>query len=252
METAPRETSGRRSIGTRASILAAAALVAAWAAGAPPARPDFDAGRLAPGTFRYRNTVEGRDAGASEIRIRRSGASDFVFTNRVAGAFAQSWEAIAARDFAPRSARLTMGEGKDARDVFELLYRGGRVTGFARSPGNPARRAVDESVAADTVDQRIDWAAVMSLPELVPGAAHVFHVYDPGTGHSRITARVLGVATIAVPAGRFVAARLEYRIEKNRGTETYELFAAKDVPRLLVKERFPNGSLTELVEVRPP
>ena len=234
-----------------------AALTLAAAALAPNAvRPDLDAERLRRGAFIYRTIVDGKEAGRSRIEVRRAESGDFVFTNRVEGAFVQSWEAVAARDFAPRSARLTTGASDAARVVFDLVYRGGRVTGFASSPasgsgGVAERRSVNETIGADTVDQRIDWAAVMARPGYAPGDAFVFHVYDPATGHSRVAARVAGFEKTTVPAGAFDTIRIEYRIDKNRGAETYEVFAARESPRFLVEERFPNGAVTELVEASP-
>jgi hypothetical protein len=198
--------------------------------------------------------VDGKEEGRSRIQIRKAGSGNFVYTNLVEGAFSQFWEAVASRAFGPVSARLTMGQGKDARTAFELAYRGGRVTGFAFSARNaqqPLRRTVDEAVAADTVDQRIDWAAVMALEEYAPDGQFTFHVYDPGTGHSLVTARVLGLETTTVPAGSFETVRVAYRIEKNRGSETYEVLIQKKIPRVLVKEQFPNGAVTELVEAKP-
>ena len=241
---------------TRPGLLRLALVLAPLAARAtgPDARPDFDAERLRSGVFRYRTVVDGKAAGESRIEVRKSDAGEFVFTNVVEGAFSQSWEAVASRAFAPVSARLTMGAGKDARSVFELAYRGRRVSGFAsagkdRPPGE--RRSVDEAISADTVDQRIDWAAVMAVKDLAPVGGFAFHVYDPGTGLSRVTARVLGLETTAVPAGTYETARVEYRIEKNRGAETYVALVKSAIPRVLVKETFPNGAVTELTGEEP-
>ena len=238
-------------IGRARLLLAAVPALSAASVFGQGAPPGFDAERLRAGVFRYRTVVDGKEAGGSRIEIRRSGSGDFVYTNVVEGAFSQSWEAVASRAFAPRSARLTRGAGKDARAVFELAYSGGRVKGFASS-ANGGRRPVDDAVAADTVDQRIDWAAAMARKDLVPGSGFAFHVYDPGTGHSRVTARVVGLETVRVPAGTFEAVRVVYRIAKNRGTETYDALFRKEIPRLLVKETFPNGAVTELVEAASP
>jgi hypothetical protein len=223
-------------------------------AAAEDSRPDFDAGRLRTGLFRYRTMVDGKESGQSRIEIRRSGSGDFVFTNVVEGSFSQSWESVASRAFEPISARLTMGQGKDARDVFALTYRGRRVSGSAaagRDRPTTERRNVDEAVAADTVDQRIDWAAVMSVKDYAPGDRFTFHVYDPGTGHSLVTARVIGPTTTAVPAGSFETVRVEYRIDKKHGAETYDAMILRSIPRVLVKETFPNGAATELVGESP-
>lgn len=212
-------------------------------------RPNLDAERLQTGSFRYKTIVNGKTAGESKIQIRKSRSGDFVFTNLVEGAFSQSWEAVASRIFEPISAKLTMGQGKDALVVFDLAYHGPRVTGFATSGKGQeprVRRVIDDAIAADTVDQRIDWAAVMAAENYVPGGELRFHVYDPGTGHSPVTARVLGPETTTVPAGSFETVRVVYQIEKNRGTETYEVLVKKEPPRVLVKEQFPNGAVTEL------
>jgi hypothetical protein len=42
---------------------------------------------------------------------------------------------------------------------------------------------------------------------------------------------------------------VSYRIDKRGGAETCEVFVTKQAPRFLVKEKFPNGSLIELVEL---
>jgi len=221
---------------------------------AEDARPDFDAGRLKIGLFRYRTLVDGKEEGNSRIEVRKLASGDFVFTNVVEGRFSQSWEAIASRTFEPISARLTMGQGKDARDIFALTYRGRRVSGFAaagRDRPQTERRTVDETIGADTVDQRIDWAAVMAVVDYAPGDRFTFHVFDPGTGHSRVMARVIGPTTERVPAGSFETIRVEYRIEKNRGAEAYDAVILRSIPRVLVKETFPNGAVTELVGQEP-
>jgi hypothetical protein len=231
-------------------------LGAVAAAALAQARPDLDAERLKAGLFRYRTVVDGKDAGGSEIRIRRTDSGGFVFSNRVEGTFSQSWEAVATRAFEPVSAKLTMGSGPEARTIFDLHYSqqlGGRVTGMASSGKGADRveRRVDDPIAADTVDQRIDWAAVMAAKSANPGEELRFHVYDPGTGHSPVEARVLGLETTTVPAGTFETARIRYRIEKNRGAESYEVLVRMAIPRFLVKEQFPNGAVTELVEAKP-
>ena len=56
----------------------------------------------------------------------------------------------------------------------------------------------------------------------------------------------------AVPAGSFETVLISYRIDKRSGAEKYEVFVTKQAPRFLVKEKFPNGSVTELVELTGP
>jgi len=220
--------------------------------GAQTARPDFDATRLQTGTFRYRTIVDGHDAGSSQIEVRAIGSSgQYRYSNLITGAFSQQWESIATARFEPVSATLVFGSGADITPMFELAYRNGRVTGFAlmRQQSPPARRAVDDEVSADTVDQRIDWAAVMSLREYVADREAAFRVYDPESGHSHVSVSIGPTESTTVPAGTFETVRVTYRIDKNRGPETYVARVKRAIPRLLVQESFPNGSSTELVAI---
>jgi hypothetical protein len=220
-------------------------------AGGQVARPDLDATRLRTGSFSFRTLVDGKEVGRSRIQIRRSADSrNYLFSNLVLGSFSQSWEAVASTTFASVSAKLRFGQGTAARTAFDLSYQGNRVTGFIASQKEPFnKREVDETVANDTVDQRIDWAAVMAFEEYVEGHEFKFHVYDPGMGNSLVSVRIGKSETTAVPAGSFETVRVSYRIDKRSGAETYEVFVTKQTPRFLVKEKFPNGSVTELVEL---
>jgi len=156
-------------------------------------------------------------------------------------------EAVATPRFAPVSAKLSFGQGSGARTAFELSYQGNQVTGFMASRKEPSkRREIDENASDDTVDQRIDWAAVMALKEYVEGKEFQFHVYNPGTGNSVVSGRIGKSETTAVPAGSFETVRVSYRIDKRGRSETYEVFVTKQAPRFLVKEKFPNGSAVEL------
>jgi hypothetical protein len=215
------------------------------------ARPDLDAGRLQAGSFSFRTLVDGKEVGRSRIQIRTSAdLRNYIFSNLVIGSFSQSWEAVASPTFGPVSAKLSFGQGSAARTAFDLSYQGKRVTGFITSQKEPLKkREVDETVAGDTVDQRIDWAAVMALEKYVEGQEFQFHVYDPGTGNSLVSVRIGESQTTTVPAGSFETVRVSYRIDKRSGPETYEVFVTKQTPRFLVKEKFPNGSIVELVEL---
>ena len=223
-------------------------------AGGQVARCDFDATRLRTGFYSFQTLVDGKEVGRSRIQIRKfADSGNYVFSNLVLGSFSQSWEAVASPTFAPVSAKLSFGQGSAARTAFDLSYQGNRVTGFIASQKEPfKRREVDEAIADDTVDQRIDWAAVMALKEYVEGHESKFNVYDPGTGSSLVRVRIGKSEKTAVPAGSFETVRISYRIDKRSGAETYEVFVTKQAPRFLVKERFPNGSVTELVELTGP
>jgi hypothetical protein len=223
-------------------------------AGGQVARCDFDATRLRTGSYSFRTVVEGKEVGRSRIQISKSADSgNYIFSNVVIGSFSQSWEAVASPTFAPVSAKLSFGQGSAARTAFDLSYQGNRVTGFITSQKEPfKRREVDEAIADDTVDQRIDWAAVMAFKEYVEGREFKFHVYDAGTGNSLVSVRIGKSEKTVVPAGSFETVRISYRIDKRSGAETYKVWITKQAPRFLVKEKFPNGSVTELMELTGP
>jgi hypothetical protein len=219
---------------------------------ASPGSSEANASQLRTGRFSYRTTMQERDAGSSEISIRE-GASrgTFVYSNHVTGQFSQQWEAIASANFAPISAKLSFGDGEALRPAFELQYKNGRVTGFVvpLHSDSGGKRKVDVKVMPDTVDQRIDWAAAISQKELIRGREFAFHVFDPGSGNSQVTARVVGAEQVQVPAGNFEAVRIIYEIQKSSGTEVYQVLTNLNGPRMLLKEEFPNGAVTELVKV---
>ena len=222
--------------------------------GGQVARCDFDATRLRTGSYSFRTLVDGKEVGRSRIQISKSADSgNYVFSNVVIGSFSQSWEAVVSPTFDPVSAKLMFGQDSAARTVFELAYQGSRVTGFITPRKEPSkRREVNETISEDTVDQRVDWAAVMTLKEYVEGQEFKFKVYDPSTGNSLVSVRIGKSEKTTVPAGSFEAVAISYQIDKRSGAETYEVFVTKQAPRFLVKEKFPNGSVTELVELTGP
>jgi hypothetical protein len=223
-------------------------------AGGQVERCDFDATTLRTGSYSFRTLVDGKEVGRSGIQISKSAASgNYVFSNVVTGSFSQSWEAVVSPTFGPVSAKLTFGQGSAARTVFELAYQGSRVTGFITARKEPSkRREVNERISDDAIDQRVDWAAVMTLKEYVEGQEFKFNVYDPSTGNSLVSVRIGKSEKTVVPAGSFDTVGISYRIDKRSGAETYEVFVTKQAPRFLVKEKFPNGSVTELVELIGP
>ena len=190
-------------------------------AGEQVAPCNFDATRLRTGSYSFRTLVDGKDAGRSRIQIRKSTDSgNYVFSNVVIGSFSQSWEAVVSPTFAPVLAKLRFGQGSAARSVFELAYQGSRVTGFTTAQKEPSkRREVNETTNDDTVDQRVDWAAVMTLKEYVEGQEFKFEVYDPGTGNSLVRVRIGKSEKTAVPAGSFETVRISYRIDKRSGAK---------------------------------
>jgi hypothetical protein len=136
-----------------------------------------------------------------------------------------------------------------------LSYDGLSVSGTATRV-DPVKGSRTEQVAAqlpvDVVDQRIDWAALMSAP-LTPHGTVSFAVYDPWTGTSPLSAQVGETEQVRVPAGTFDALAVVYRIAKrSRGSEQYKVWLSVEVPRFLVREDFPDGATSELVRFRAP
>jgi hypothetical protein len=105
-------------------------------------------------------------------------------------------------------------------------------------------------VPPDVVDQRIDWATVLA-GDLKPGSEFRFEVYDPWIGISKAIAKVGPVEQVQVPAGTFAAYRVTYRIEKSTGAETYQVLASEAIPRMMVREDFPDGARSELIQMEP-
>jgi len=221
----------------------------------PPVR---DAQRLKTGVLIYHDLDHGKEMGRGTITIRKltdSGnydiSNDATFDTDFAGFRSQRWEAVTTSTFEPVSATLAFIRGSDTVPVFNLRYASGRVTGFfvdRNGPSPGTKQPVDASVPANTVDQRIDWAAVLSS-NLETGKQFDFNVYDPKTGISRVTGKVGPLEQVQVPAGAFYAYRVIYQMEKAGRTEHYQMLASQDSPRIMLREEFPNGVITELVHV---
>lgn len=132
---------------------------------------------------------------------------------------------------------------------FELRYGDGVVNGeiVRYNPKCPTgcRQSVGSSISFDTVDQRIDWAAVLA-GAMAPGDSVYFVVYDPPSGLSDVTGHVVGAETVRTPAGSFEAMRIVYQMRKATGIETYYVLASQSGPRVMLREEFPNGVITEL------
>jgi hypothetical protein len=223
----------------------------------PPLDVDsrFEAHRLQLGTFRYSDSSNGKVVGESRIRVQRSeGGQEYVFSNVVEGASDQRWKAVITPNFSPISAELTFGGDGEQHKAFDLSYSRNHVSGVAatRDRDGFIDRRIGEEIAVDTVDQRIDWAAVMALKSYEEAETFTFHVYDPKDGNSRIDATVKGMETIHTRAGAFRVVRILYRTEKAGGAQTFEVFINEQVPRFLVKEVFPWGMTSELVESTQP
>jgi hypothetical protein len=211
----------------------------------------FDARRLQTGEFVYRDSSKGKALGESSIGIRVGEEdSNYRFSAQTIGYADQHWESVASPTLSPVSARLTFGKGSDQPTAFDLHYAKGKVTGFAlnRDSSEPRTQLpVNASIDSNTVDQRIDWATVMAF-DLREGSRFSFNVYDAATGSSEVHARVSPRRRIDVPAGTFDVLAVTYTVKKSTGAERYIVYATESLPRFMVREDFPDGTISELVK----
>lgn len=211
----------------------------------------IDARRLQTGEFTYQDSAKGKVLGESSISIRLNDSdSSYHFSAQTTGYADQHWESVASATLTPISARLTFGKGADQSAAFQLNYTNDKVTGSAlnrRSSLPKTPIPVNASINSNTVDQRIDWATVMAF-DLRKGSRFTFDVYDPNTGSSEVRVRVSPRRHIAVPAGRFNVLTITYWVKKSTGAERYIVYATENFPRLMVREDFPDGTISELVK----
>lgn len=228
-------------------VALATAPLCAWAGEQPDARL-LKLGEFVYGDFR------GADAlGRSRIVIAREPGGGYRFSNTVIGNSAQAWTAVAMRNFDPVSAVLEFrGEDGTHQPIFDIRYRGDRVSGtrHLHQSAEAAAIAVDDRVEAGVIDQRIDWASVMAR-KLEVGVPFNFQVYDPAIATSRGVATVENGGRIHVPAGDFDTFKITYRIGKKSGPAQYVVFASKTVPRVMVREDFPDGISSKLEMAAP-
>ena len=238
-------------------LFCASTLIFVKSATTSPARTERDAKRVRTGKFTYRDLHQGKEVGRGTITIRGlAGSEDYAFTADIkfatefGGFSSQLWEAVTTLRFEPVSAKLAFVRGAEVSPVLELAYCSGRVSGYVvdRQAGAfGAKRMVDAALPANTVDQRIDWAAILAT-RLEPGQRFEFNVYDPTTGVGTVTGQVGQVEKIKVPAGSYRVYRIIYQMEKAGKSEHYEMFASLDSPHVMIREEFPNGVISELVE----
>jgi hypothetical protein len=105
-------------------------------------------------------------------------------------------------------------------------------------------------ITPDTVDQRIDWAAVMSTDKR-PGESFDFRVYDAKTGVSRVHCQVGDAGMMNTPEGRVHAIRLDCSVYKSTGTEVYAVYTTAAFPRIMLREELRGNLVISLVGIRP-
>jgi|SRR5580698_8269756 hypothetical protein len=220
-----------------------AALLVVTAAMGSPVGERPNAMLLKSGEFVFGDFRGDTELGRSRITIARKADGQYLFSNEVIGHAAQTWTAVAGVDFEPVAAVLEFrGEGEAHQPIFDIHYKGGRVTGSRRprQPPGAAPILVDDAAEPGVIDQRIDWASVMAR-KLKIGLMFNFQVYDPAIATSAGSAMVEDGGRIHVPAGDFDTFKITYQIGKKTGSERYVVFASKALPRILVREDFPDG-----------
>ena len=211
----------------------------------------IDARRLQTGEFVYQDSAKGKVLGESTISIRVNGSdSNYHFSAQTTGYADQHWESVASPTLTPISARLTFGKRPEEPTAFQINYANEKVTGFALNRHSAEPRSqipVNAAINSSTVDQRIDWATVMAF-DLRKGTRFSFNVYDPTTGSSEVRVRVSPRRGIDVPAGSFQVLAVTYWVKKSSGAERYIVYATESLPRIMVREDFPDGTISELVK----
>jgi hypothetical protein len=157
----------------------------------------------------------------------------------------QSWKAMFAKSFAPQSASLEM-KGRKGPYAMELQYDGAKITGEEREAG--VSRPVQATLQGVTVDQRVDWAAIMATTAPA-GSGISLQVFDPSTGSSPMLGKVGGTQPLRGPWGERDAVRLDYTICKRDHLEEYTVYATRETPRYMLREDMPNGLVSELVRI---
>jgi len=214
----------------------------------------FDASRLKTGTFTYRDSVDGKPGSLSTCTVSSLAEGQYRFSCDFP-AFDQSWSTIATRSMSPVTTTLKMRTREGRHYALTLTYSGRHVSGEAvtstsadgKLPGS------DQSVAADipddAVDQRVDWATVMTA-DLKPGEKFDFKVYDAKTAVSRVSCAISDAGIMKTALGAVHAIRLAYTVYKASGTEVYTVYTSSAFPRAMLREDLPGGLVTTLVGVR--
>lgn len=224
--------------------------------GDSPARAD--AYRLVLGEFEYREVSATNTIGRTTLAIRTLDArGTFEFSARTAfsvnaGFSTQEWKCVTNSRLEPISARLNMGQGSQKIELFTINYSHGTVRGVARARrGGDAsnQRTINTTLKERAFDQRIDWAVILGSD--LSSRNFEFDVYDPYLGISRAKAHVGTSERVQVPAGSFDVYPVVYQISNSAGNEEYKVFVTRGNSRILVREDFQNGVISELVKVNP-
>ena len=113
-------------------------------------------------------------------------------------------------------------------------YGPGRVKGSAIVPqqsGTPRTVAIDTAIAPGTYDDNAINVIVLALP-LDTGKRFAVNGFSAGDASTKVlTVTVAGLDSVTVPAGTFVA----FKVEVSGGGAPFVLYVSRDAPRRIVK-----------------
>lgn len=204
----------------------------------------FDAARLREGRFTYQVSIKGKPLGSAVIEIRQQPTGDYRISFDSIDVD-QRWSSQMTRAFLPLAAELQM-PGKAVPYRMSIRYSAAEVTG-SETKGNSAH-PVTAKLEGQVIDQRVDWAAMMAADFPEDGKIE-FLVYDPSTASSPLLGTVTPAEPIASVLGTSDVVRLDYTIRKADHTESYSVFATREIPRVMLREDMPNELVSVLVAI---
>jgi hypothetical protein len=211
--------------------------------------PAFLANTLRQGRFVYRETSANGDTGTFTLEIRRLGGGTWQFTGDGSG---QHWEAVTDSAFAPRRSELSIT--RHGRPYgFQLKYAGDSIHTIEMSfdsAGNVVKKHGSTTIAGTTIDQRIDWASLMSS-DLAAGESTNYRVFDLSTGSSELFATASAGPTLPGPGGPRPTVKLDYTICKMGKPESYAVYATTELPRVMLREDLRGNVVSELINIEP-
>lgn len=215
----------------------------------------LDARRILTGRFAYQNIMKGEKTGTFVLTIYPQQDGTYQFTGEGGDDLnKQQWSSSATASLKPVSAKLKFRKDGKITLQMDIAYDERHVSGHITRYDSPAikeakKKIIEAKIPSRTLDQRIDWASVLAADLKSGKTLRPFFVYDPSSGVGRFTGEVVGEELIHVPAGTYNTYHIIYHITKPDETETYEVWLTKETPRMMVREKFSWGLVSELARI---
>lgn len=225
----------------------------------------FDPRALAEGSHRYRVIVAAHPVGTMTTtlqRATRAGRAAFRAASRFETSEDQRqtvelWfdaetlapiETTGTAARGPIEVRIALAYTRDrVRGKIEVKGPEGAEGGEDADVPASAVHPVDVALPAGTLDQNELRYALVSAPLAVGGGFEV-PIFDVTSAElQRLTLRVTGVETVAVPAGSFRA----FRVEMSDGDVAMTWYVTTESPRRVVRQDFEAGTAPVRVELLP-